>query len=164
VSVVVIPVMTVPMVPAVLTPFVLAPLMFTPAVAPPATAVAIVIDNRRFAALHDDRGRSLNDHRWGRVAFDHDGPGCGVDRGRDDSGADEAADDTADKSAERGVTGVVAVGEGPQGECREGCAGAESENPLFHGRHLLKDVRCFSEFVCLRASRLQVTALTLNER
>jgi hypothetical protein len=127
--VVVIPVMTVP---AVLTPFVLAPLMFTPAVAPPATAVAIVIDNRRFAALHDDGGRSLDDHRWGRVAFDHDGPGCGVDRGRDDTGADEAADDTADKSAERGVTGVVAVGEGPQGECREGYPGAERHDQFLH--------------------------------
>jgi hypothetical protein len=138
--------------------------MFTPAVTPPATAVAIVIDHRRFAAPHDDGGRSLDDHRWGRVAFDHDGPGCGVDRGRDDTGADEAADDTADKSAERGVTGVVAVGEGTYGERGQGRAGAESENPLFHGRHLLTDVRCFSAFVSLRAYRLQVTALTLNER
>jgi hypothetical protein len=128
-SIVVVPVMAVP---AVLPPFVLVPLMLTPSVAPPATAAAVVVHNRRFAARHNDRGGSLDDHRWGRVAFDHDGRRRGVDRGRDDTGADEAANDAPDKSSERGVTGVVAVGEGPQWECRESYAGAESDKPSFH--------------------------------
>jgi hypothetical protein len=126
---IVVPVMTVP---AVLTPCVLAPLMFTPAVAPPATAVAIVIDNRRFAAGHDDRGRSRDYHRWRRVVFDHDGCRRGVDRGRDDTGADEAANDAPDKAAERRVIGVIAVREGSDGGCREGSASAENDKPPFH--------------------------------
>jgi hypothetical protein len=110
----------------------LAPLMLAPVVAPPATTAAIVIANRRFAAHYDDRGGSLDYHGWRRVAFDHDGSGRGVDRSRDGTGGDEATDHTPDKSAERRVTGVVAVGEGPDGECRESGAGAENDKPPFH--------------------------------
>jgi hypothetical protein len=90
--------MTIVVVPVVSVPAVLIP------AAMPAPITTPVVD------------RALDYYRAGR--HNRDGRRCHVDRNA--AGADEAADHTADEPAERGVAGVVAMGEGPQGECREG--------------------------------------------
>jgi hypothetical protein len=63
--------------------------------------------NKRTRSIYYRTGRGDHDRRWRHV-------------NRGGAGADEAADHTADEPAEGGVAGVVAMGEGPHGECREG--------------------------------------------
>jgi hypothetical protein len=105
--------MPIVVVPVVSVPAVLVPAVLVPA-AMPAPITSPVVDR----TLHDDgRGCIALDHyRAGRG--DNDRRRRHVDR--DTARADEAADYAADKSAECGVAGIVAVGEGSQGECREG--------------------------------------------